>query len=414
MIQEQRASSIKDIYPIIKTVLAMAHCGLPQRLLRLSLPGFSICKLLALSCLVRSAFQARVPWSWISSESRIPWNPSISPFVSVSPSLGHQSDLSPTMQRATGRLAHGLGAQCVACTRAPTITRSLGTLINKQDALSESSEASFAQFGQREPTRSRKFATMSTPDSVHAPKIDLMAMLSAARASAPSPSMLDLVEINPTATTVVSKQGLASLLESFRLNASLAGSIEERELMQTINKALSPLGSGHGDKYFAARETARQWALSQGYDEASLYEQRIIWGDVDSFRHVNNVVYFKFVESARVHFFETSTRGLSPHIGKDIIQGVNTGLILASTNGKFIRPCQFPDTLMVCHKVTHVARDRFTTRTGIYSLEQQKLVNIGDSTCVAYDYNALGKTDLPEEYRERLEEMLATSSSIAA
>jgi len=31
----------------------------------------------------------------------------------------------------------------------------------------------------------------------------------------------------------------------------------------------------------------------------------VIWGDMDSFQHVNNVIYFRYFESARIQYFET-------------------------------------------------------------------------------------------------------------
>ena len=33
-------------------------------------------------------------------------------------------------------------------------------------------------------------------------------------------------------------------------------------------------------------------------------ELPIVWGDMDAFQHVNNIVYFKHFESARISYFE--------------------------------------------------------------------------------------------------------------
>ena len=32
-------------------------------------------------------------------------------------------------------------------------------------------------------------------------------------------------------------------------------------------------------------------------------EQAVFWGEMDSYRHVNNVVYFRYFESARLEYF---------------------------------------------------------------------------------------------------------------
>ena len=31
----------------------------------------------------------------------------------------------------------------------------------------------------------------------------------------------------------------------------------------------------------------------------------VLWGDMDSFQHVNNVIYFRYFESARIQYFDT-------------------------------------------------------------------------------------------------------------
>lgn len=31
--------------------------------------------------------------------------------------------------------------------------------------------------------------------------------------------------------------------------------------------------------------------------------QQVLWGDMDAFKHVNNVIYFRYFETARVEFF---------------------------------------------------------------------------------------------------------------
>lgn len=36
------------------------------------------------------------------------------------------------------------------------------------------------------------------------------------------------------------------------------------------------------------------------------YKQPVAWGDMDAFNHVNNVIYFRYFESARVEFLNKS------------------------------------------------------------------------------------------------------------
>lgn len=47
---------------------------------------------------------------------------------------------------------------------------------------------------------------------------------------------------------------------------------------------------------FAAAEEARSYALSKGHDPDSFYEEKVVWGDMDSFRcgnyHCSNHIFF--------------------------------------------------------------------------------------------------------------------------
>ena len=37
---------------------------------------------------------------------------------------------------------------------------------------------------------------------------------------------------------------------------------------------------------------------------AVIYEQKVEWGDMDAFNHVNNVVYYNYAQRARIHYLE--------------------------------------------------------------------------------------------------------------
>lgn len=37
---------------------------------------------------------------------------------------------------------------------------------------------------------------------------------------------------------------------------------------------------------------------------AVIYEQKVEWGDMDAFNHVNNVVYYDYAQRARIHYLQ--------------------------------------------------------------------------------------------------------------
>src|SRR5438105_631032 len=79
----------------------------------------------------------------------------------------------------------------------------------------------------------------------------------------------------------------------------------------------------------------------------------VVWGEMDSYRHVNNVVYFRYFESARLEYF----RRLDWF---EYEKETGIGPILASTQARFRRPLTYPDTVLIMARVGDLGEDRFT------------------------------------------------------
>jgi acyl-CoA thioester hydrolase len=118
----------------------------------------------------------------------------------------------------------------------------------------------------------------------------------------------------------------------------------------------------------------------------------VAWGDMDAFRHVNNIQYLKYWESARIRYFETI--GLVREMGENQV-----GPILASTSCVFRFPLTYPDTVSVGCRVVEMREDRFLMHYVIVSHREVKVAARGDGMIVAYDYGALRKTALPDTIR---------------
>jgi acyl-CoA thioester hydrolase len=118
----------------------------------------------------------------------------------------------------------------------------------------------------------------------------------------------------------------------------------------------------------------------------------IAWGDMDAFGHVNNTVFFRLFESARMEYL-----GRINFSGADS----NLGPILAATHCRFRAPIIYPDTVQVGARVKEVHADRFTMDFCIVR-EDGKLAADGGGVVVAYDYDAHAKIPLPAEVREAI------------
>lgn len=112
------------------------------------------------------------------------------------------------------------------------------------------------------------------------------------------------------------------------------------------------------------------------------------WRDMDAKQHVNNVVYLKWVEAARIKFF-TELNGANLNNEDDI------GPILAWQECKYIRPVTYPDTIVVSIKKTQTLEDRIVTESRIFSKNQNALVAISNQQTVAYDFKLRRKAMLP-------------------
>lgn len=116
----------------------------------------------------------------------------------------------------------------------------------------------------------------------------------------------------------------------------------------------------------------------------------VAWGEMDALGHVNNVVYFRYFETARIHYFARA--GFTPQDRADSI-----GPILASVSCRFRRPLTFPDTVTVGVRVTAIAPDRLTVHQRIVSQKLGVIAAEGEGVIVSYDYRAGRKAPLPPE-----------------
>src|SRR5687768_7257437 len=119
----------------------------------------------------------------------------------------------------------------------------------------------------------------------------------------------------------------------------------------------------------------------------------IAWGDMDAFGHVNNIMFFRYFETARIEFlYRVGFRG----------DDGRPGPILASTQCRFRRPLDFPDTVLVGVRVAELAEDRFTHEYRIVSVKAEEVAAEGNGVVVAYDYAARTKTVIPDDVRAKI------------
>jgi acyl-CoA thioester hydrolase len=119
-----------------------------------------------------------------------------------------------------------------------------------------------------------------------------------------------------------------------------------------------------------------------------ILELPVFWGDMDAFRHVNNIVYFRYFESARIEYLE--------RIGfRQESDNGGVGPILHSTHARFRRPVEWPDSVIVGARTVEVGEDRFTQEYRLVSKASGLVAAEGGGKLVAYDYPNARKAPLP-------------------
>jgi len=127
-------------------------------------------------------------------------------------------------------------------------------------------------------------------------------------------------------------------------------------------------------------------------------ELPVAWGEMDVFGHVNNIVYFRYFESARIAYFERS--GVILHMKETGI-----GPILASTQCRFRAPLTYPDSVSVGTRAHSLEADRFTMDYRVVSHKLQSVAAEGSGVIVMFDYTNNGKAPIPDVLRKNMEEI---------
>jgi acyl-CoA thioester hydrolase len=132
----------------------------------------------------------------------------------------------------------------------------------------------------------------------------------------------------------------------------------------------------------------------------SFTELRVAWGDMDAMNHVNNAVYFGYLESGRIVHL-TALGAYAEHR--------KTGTVVGSIQCRFRIPLAYPDTLIVGSRVADLGDDRFTFEYAIYSQRHDRIAAEASSVVVAITLHDGRKTTLPHHLRAAVEAELAGS-----
>ena len=119
----------------------------------------------------------------------------------------------------------------------------------------------------------------------------------------------------------------------------------------------------------------------------------VAWGEMDALGHVNNIIYFRYFESARVAYL-TKINFIDPEANDGI------AAILASTQCDFRKALAYPDTVSIGARVVEIGSDRFKMEYRLVSHRLQKIAAVGKGVVVAYSYLEKRKAEFKGTLKE--------------
>lgn len=142
-------------------------------------------------------------------------------------------------------------------------------------------------------------------------------------------------------------------------------------------------------------DTAAPKALQQ---YPVIHPQPIHWGEMDAFNHLNNVVYYRYAESARIAYLQA--------LG--MFDG-NMVTVLAQSSCQYLRPVTYPDTLLLGVRCQRLGTTSIAMEYAYYSCAQSAVVATAEAVVVRLDSHAAHKLAWRDDERTRL---LALEASV--
>ena len=128
-----------------------------------------------------------------------------------------------------------------------------------------------------------------------------------------------------------------------------------------------------------------------------IYHQPIHWGEMDAFSHLNNVVYYRYAESARIAYLQA--------LG--MFDG-NMVTVLAASSCQYLRPVTYPDTLLLGVRCQRLGTTSIVMEYSYYSCAQQAIVATADAVVVRLDSKSEHKVPWTADERARLQALEKT------
>lgn len=128
---------------------------------------------------------------------------------------------------------------------------------------------------------------------------------------------------------------------------------------------------------------------------AHTHTERVRFGDLDAMKHLNNVVFLRYFETARINYLNELMESHDP-----VNRADGFGFIFASCQIDYRSPAHFDEEVAIRVRPAHVGTKslklEFDMRVG------ERLIAEGHGILVGYDYERERTVPLPDALKERL------------
>lgn len=120
----------------------------------------------------------------------------------------------------------------------------------------------------------------------------------------------------------------------------------------------------------------------------------IRWGDMDAYGHVNNTVFFRFMEQARVAWMESL-------VGKTLV-APEEGIVIVNASCTFLRQLDYPGVVEVKLFVDRPGRSSLMSHYDIYKQGEPDKYAEGAAKIVWVDQRVRRSTPIPDWLRSKI------------
>jgi len=129
-------------------------------------------------------------------------------------------------------------------------------------------------------------------------------------------------------------------------------------------------------------------------DQKTLTFEMVIpirWGDMDAMSHVNNTIYFRYLETLRIDWFRSI--GCMPEV-----DGI--GPVIINAFCSFIRQLEYPGEVLARHYVGDIGRSTIDTFATLERADMPGVIHAtGGATVVWTDFRAQKSVPVPDDIR---------------